>query len=262
MSQRIHETAIVSKDAAIGQEVEIGPYSIIGEGVTLKDNVKVGPHAVIEGDTVIGEGCRIFQFASIGSMSQDLKDTGGEGKLVVGSGNTFREFVTINCGTPDGGGMTTIGDNCFFMAYAHVAHDCRIGNFVVMANVATLAGHVTVEDFAGLGGLVAVHQFVKIGEHTFIGGGSMTSMDIAPYMKVSHGKGARAKVMGPNVIGLDRRGFTKESITAIKGAYKIIWRSNKMLNEALKEAEGEFGEVAEVKHLIDFIRSSERGLLR
>lgn len=262
MSAKIHDTAVVSKDAILGEGVEIGPYTIIGPGVELKDNIVVGPHAVIEGDTVIGEGCRIFQFASIGSMSQDLKDTGGSGKLRIGSGNRFREFVTINCGTPDGGGVTTIGDNCFFMAYAHVAHDCHIGNFVVMANVATLAGHVTVEDFVGLGGLVAVHQFVKIGSHTFVGGGSMTSMDIAPYMKVSHGKGARAKVMGPNTIGLERRGFSEESILAIKGAYRTIWRSNKILKDALKEVEGEFGEVEEVKHLVEFIRTSERGLLR
>ncbi len=262
MTQKIHETAIISKETEIGAGVEIGPYSIIGAGVTIKDNVKIGPHVVIEGETIVGEGCEIFQFASIGSMSQDLKDSDGGGKLIIGSGNKFREFVTVNLGTPDGGGVTVIGDNCFLMAYTHVAHDCQLGNGIVMANVATLAGHVTVEDFSIIGGLVAIHQFVRIGKYTFIGGGSMTAMDIAPYMKVTHGTGARAKIMGPNSIGLERRGFSEMAISSIKKAHKIIWRSKKMLKEALKEVEDEFGDVEEVKYLVDFIRSSERGILR
>lgn len=262
MSKEIHKTAIVSPGANLGDGVFIGPYSIVGEKVTLGKNVVLSSHVTIDGDTSLGDDCKVFPYASIGSKSQDLKDIGGGGKLIVGKGNTFREFVTMNSGTPDGGGVTQIGDNNFFMAYSHVAHDCRLGSFIVMANVATLAGHVTLEDHVILGGLVAVHQFVKIGKHAFIGGGTMVQMDIAPFMSVTHGIGRGAKLMGPNTIGLERRGFEPDVIKALKNAYKIIWRSKKMLEEALAEVESKFGDNEEVRYLIDFIRSSERGIAR
>jgi UDP-N-acetylglucosamine acyltransferase len=262
MSNEIHETAVVSPGANIGNGVVIGPYSIVGEKVTLGDGVVISSHVTIDGDTSLGDDCRVFPYASIGSKSQDLKDMSEGGKLIIGKGNTFREFVTINSGTPEGGGLTQIGDNNFFMAYTHVAHDCRLGNFIVMANVATLAGHVNIEDHVILGGLVAVHQFVKIGKHAFIGGGTMVQMDIAPFMSATHGIGRGAKLMGPNTIGLERRGFETDAIKALKNAYKIIWRSKKMLEDALSEVESNFGDNEEVRYLIDFIRSSERGIAR
>jgi UDP-N-acetylglucosamine acyltransferase len=262
MSNEVHETAVVSPGANIGNGVVIGPYSIVGEKVTLGDGVVISSHVTIDGDTSLGDDCRVFPYASIGSKSQDLKDMSEGGKLIIGKGNTFREFVTINSGTPEGGGLTQIGDNNFFMAYTHVAHDCRLGNFIVMANVATLAGHVNIEDHVILGGLVAVHQFVKIGKHAFIGGGTMVQMDIAPFMSATHGIGRGAKLMGPNTIGLERRGFETDAIKALKNAYKIIWRSKKMLEDALSEVESNFGDNEEVRYLIDFIRSSERGIAR
>ncbi len=262
MSNEIHKTAIVSPGASIGDGVVIGPYSIVGDKVTLAKGVVVSSHVTIDGDTSLGDDCRVFPYASIGSKSQDLKDKSEGGKLIIGKGNTFREFVTINSGTPEGGGLTQIGDNNFFMAYTHVAHDCRLGSFIVMANVATLAGHVTIEDHVILGGLIAVHQFVKIGKHAFIGGGTMVQMDIAPFMSATHDIGRGAKLMGPNTIGLERRGFDPDAIRALKSAYKIIWRSKKILKDALSEVEGKLGDSEDVRYLIEFIRSSERGIAR
>jgi UDP-N-acetylglucosamine acyltransferase len=262
MAHDIHETAVVSPGAKLGDAVSIGPYSVVGEKVVLGNNVTIGSHAVVQGNTSIGDNSTIFQFASIGAKSQDLKDTTEGGELVIGAGNTFREFVTINSGTPDGGGVTTIGDGNFFMAYTHVAHDCHIGSYNIMSNNATLAGHVTLEEFVILGGFVAVHQFVKIGKHAFIGGGTLVQMDIAPFMSATHSQKRGAQLMGPNVIGLERRGFTDEAIQSLKKTYKIIWRSKKLLTNALAEVETEFGNVEEVRYLVDFIRSSERGIIR
>jgi UDP-N-acetylglucosamine acyltransferase len=262
MKSTIHPTAIVSPGAQLGDGVNVGPYAIVGERVRLGDNVTIGPHAVIDGDTVLGEGCVVYCHASIGAKSQDLKDTGAGGKLVIGKACVFREFVTINTGTPDGGGVTSMGDRNFLMAYTHVAHDCHLGNNIVMANVATLAGHVTIEDFVGLGGLVAVHQFVKIGRNVFVGGGTVVPMDIAPFMKATHGNNPRARIIGLNTIGLERRGFKPETIDAIRRAYRIIWRSKKLRAEALEQAQAELGGVPEVAYLIDFIRSSVRGITR
>jgi UDP-N-acetylglucosamine acyltransferase len=262
MKSTIHPTAIVSPGAQLGDGVCIGPYAIVGERVRLGDNVSIGSHTVIEGDTVLGDGCVVYPHACIGAKSQDLKDSGTGGKLVIGKACVFREFVTVNTGTPDGGGVTSLGDGNFLMAYVHVAHDCHLGSNIVMANVATLAGHVTIEDFVGLGGLVAVHQFVRIGRNAFIGGGTMIPMDIAPFMKATHGDNPRARIIGLNTIGLERRGFTPETIEALKRAYRIIWRSKKLRAEALEQAEAELGGVPEVDYLLDFIRSSTRGIAR
>jgi UDP-N-acetylglucosamine acyltransferase len=262
MKSTIHSTAIVSPGAELGRDVTIGPYAIVGERVRLGDNVTIGPHSIIDGDTTIGDGCVVYAHASIGGKSQDLKDKGDGGRLVVGKGCVFREFVTVNTGTPEGGGVTTLGDGNFLMAYAHVAHDCHVGNNVVMANVATLAGHVTIEDFVGLGGLVAVHQFVKIGRNAFIGGGTMVPMDIAPFMKATHGNNPRAKIIGLNSIGLERRGFTPETIDALRRAYRIIWRSKQLLKDAVGKVRAELGGVPEVAYLLDFIGSSGRGITR
>lgn len=262
MKSTIHPTAIVAPGARLGDGVSIGPYAIIGERVRLGANVSIGTHAVIDGDTVFGDDCVVYPHAYIGAKSQDLKDKGAGGKLVIGKACVFREFCTINTGTPDGGGVTTIGDNNFFMAYTHVAHDCHLGNNIVMANVATLAGHVTIEDFVGLGGLVAVHQFVKIGRNVFVGGGTVVPMDIAPFMRAAHGDNPRARIIGLNSIGLERRGFTPETINSLKRAYKIIWRSKLLREEALRQTEAELGDVPEVAYLLGFIRSSARGITR
>jgi UDP-N-acetylglucosamine acyltransferase len=262
MKPSIHPTAIVAQGAKIGDGSQIGPYAIIGEKVSLGKNVTIGSHAIIDGQTEMGDDCRVFPHAYIGGKSQDLKDFSEGGRLVIGKGNTFREFVTINTGTPEGGGVTTIGDRNFLMAYAHIAHDCRLGNNVVMANVATLAGHVTVEDFVGLGGLVAVHQFTTVGKHAFIGGGTMIPMDIPPFMKATHGKNPRAKLIGLNIIGLERRGFSPETVNALKRAYRIIFRSKKLLKDAVDEVRAEFGNVPDVTYLIDFIGRSKRGITR
>jgi len=262
MKSTIHTTAIVSPGAQLGDGVNIGPYAIVGERVRLGSNVSIGSHAIIDGDTVLGDDCVVYPHASIGAKSQDLKDTGTGGKLVIGKRCVFREFVTINTGTPEGGGVTSMGDGNFLMAYAHVAHDCHLGNNIVMANVATLAGHVTIEDFVGLGGLVAVHQFVKIGRNVFVGGGTMVPMDIAPFMKATHGDNPRAHVIGLNTIGLERRGFKPETIEALRRAYKIIWRSKKLRADALRQTQEELGGVPEVAYLLDFIRSSARGITR
>jgi UDP-N-acetylglucosamine acyltransferase len=262
MKSTIHPTAVVSPGATVGDGARIGPYAIVGERVRLGNNVSIGSHAVIDGDTTLGDDCVVYPHACIGLKSQDLKDTGGGGKLVIGKACTFREFVTINAGTPDGGGVTTMGDRNFLMAYAHVAHDCHLGSNIVMANVATLAGHVTIEDFVGLGGLVAVHQFVKIGTNAFVGGGTMVPMDIAPYLKATHGDNPRAKIIGLNTIGLTRRGFPAATIDSIRKAYRIIWRSKRLLKDAIEEAQAELGDVPEVAYLLDFLRSSERGITR
>ncbi len=262
MKSTIHSTAIVSPGALIGDGVQIGPYAIVGERVRLGSNVTIGPHAVIDGDTTLGDDCVVYSHASIGSKSQDLKDTGTGGKLVIGKACVFREFVTVNTGTPEGGGVTSLGDRNFLMAYAHVAHDCHLGSNIVMANVATLAGHVTIEDFVGLGGLVAVHQFVRIGRNAFVGGGTMVPMDIAPFLKATHGDNPRARIIGLNTIGLTRRGFPPEVVDALRRAYRIVWRSKKLLKDALQEAQGELGDVPEVSYLLDFVRSSARGITR
>jgi UDP-N-acetylglucosamine acyltransferase len=262
MKSTIHSTAIVSPGAEIGDGVQIGPYAIVGERVRLGSNVTIGPHAVIDGDTALGDDCVVYSHASIGSKSQDLKDTGTGGKLVIGKACVFREFVTVNTGTPEGGGVTSLGDRNFLMAYAHVAHDCHLGSNIVMANVATLAGHVTIEDFVGLGGLVAVHQFVKIGRNAFVGGGTMVPMDIAPFLKATHGDNPRARIIGLNSIGLTRRGFSPEVVDALRRAYRIVWRSKKLLKDALREAQDELGDVPEVSYLLDFVRSSARGITR
>ena len=262
MTTEIHQTAIVSPEAKLGNGVQIGPYSIVGEGVTLGDNVSIGPHAVVEGNTAIGDNTIISQFASIGSPPQDAKGMRDNAKLVIGKDNIIREAVTINTGTKKGGGLTSIGDENLLMAYSHVAHDCRIGNNNIFANVVTLAGHVEVEDFTVIGGLVAIHQFVRIGRNSFIGGGVMTQKDIPPYIRVIQSMERGAKPMGLNTVGLSRRGFSEETMTALKRAYKIVWRSGLSVEEALEELKETLGDMEEVKVFSEFIQTSERGIVR
>ncbi|MBN1958117.1 MAG: acyl-ACP--UDP-N-acetylglucosamine O-acyltransferase [Desulfuromonadales bacterium] len=256
----IHQTAIIAPGAELDPSVSVGPYAVIGEHVRIGAGTTVGPHAVIEGYTEIGCDNQIFQFASIGAVPQDLKFHGEKSYLKIGDRNKIREFVTIHLGTEDGGGITTIGDDNLFMAYAHVAHDCIVKDHVILANAATLAGHVEVDSFAILGGLSAVHQFTRIGCHVMASGGSMIGQDVVPYAIV---QGDRAKPVGLNLTGLKRRGFSSAALANIKNMYKIVFRSNFKLEEAIEKISNEFDTHAdEVLTYIEFLQKSERGLAR
>lgn len=255
----IHPTAIVHEGAQVADNVEIGPYAIIGEHVSIGSGTTIGPHTVIEGWTEIGCDNRIFQFASIGAAPQDLKYRGEKALLKIGDRNTVREFATLHRGTADGGGETVVGNDNLFMAYSHVAHDCILGNQVILANGATLAGHVEVDDFAILGGLCAVHQFTRIGSHVMISGGSMVTQDVPPF---SIAQGDRAKTVGINQIGLKRRGFSDEAVRGIKQAYKLIFRSGLRTEEALEQIAKEIKDCPEVEKFSEFVRNSARGVAR
>jgi len=256
----IHSTAIIAPGAELDSTVSVGPYAVIGEYVKIGAGTTIGPHAVIEGRTEIGCDNQIFQFASIGAVPQDLKFSGEETSLTIGSRNRIREFVTIHLGTETGNGITTVGSDNLFMAYSHIAHDCIVKDYIVMANAATLAGHVEVDDYAILGGLSAVHQFARIGCHVMASGGSMIGQDIVPYSIV---QGDRARIVGLNLTGLKRRGFTSDTLSNIKKMYKLVFRSNLNLNEAIVQIEDQFdGSQEEVKTYLDFLKKSERGLAR
>ena len=255
----IHSTAIISPDAQLEEGVEIGPYVVIGSDVKIGKNTVIGPHTVIEDFTHIGESCHIFQFCSIGALPQDLKFSGEKTRVVIGDFNTIREFVTINRATSADIGVTIIGDHNLLMAYCHVAHNCKLGDRIVMANAATLAGHVHVEDNAIIGGLTGIHQFCRLGAHCMIGGVSAVVKDVPPYTMVS---GNHAKLFGLNLVGLKRRNFSEKTIKAIKDAYRIIFRSHLLLEAALKKAQDEVEDIPEVKHFIKFIKESERGVCR
>ncbi len=257
---RIHPTAIVSDDAQLAVDVEVGAYALIGPLVTIGAGTVVGPHTRIEGPTTIGERNQFYGHASIGGPPQDLKYHGERTELKIGNDNTFREFVTINRGTVGGGGLTTIDHHNFFMAYAHVAHDCHVGSHTVFANSATLAGHVEVGDYATIGAFSAVHQFCRVGEHAFIGGGTMCTQDVLPYAKTVSPRDNQS--FGINTIGLERKGVSKESIEALQRAYRILVRSHMKLDEALPKIEAELGSHREVRYLLDFVRASKRGFIR
>jgi UDP-N-acetylglucosamine acyltransferase len=259
MKTKIHPTAIIDPKAEIDANVEIGPFCIIKAGVRIRKGAKLLSNVTVEGTTVIGENCVIYPFSSIGFPPQDVKYKGEDTRLVIGSGNIIREYASIHRASVGGDGATTIGDNSFFMAYVHVAHDCVIGSNVIMTNAATLAGHVVIEDFAYIGGLVAVHQFTRIGRYAMVGGFSGIGQDIPPYMIAS---GARAKLFGPNTIGLQRRGFTEKTINEIKKAYRILFREKRTLKDALKQVREEFHSSREIMHLIEFIEKNKRGICR
>jgi len=258
-SQKIDATAIVSSKAIIHEEVTIGPYSIIGEDVEIASGTVVGPHTMIQGPTKIGSGCTFTGYASIGTPPQDLKYKGEKTILEMGDNNLVREFVTINRGTGHGGGITRVGSNNLLMTNVHIAHDCQVGDNVVMSNLATLAGHVHIGDNAIIGGMSVFHQFTKIGAYCFIGGGSGVTMDVIPYAKAA---GKRVMIMGPNVIGLKRKGFTDKEIDAINDSYRILFRKKLMLIDALKVLEEKYGDEPVVIRIIDFIKTSTRGITR
>jgi UDP-N-acetylglucosamine acyltransferase len=257
---QIDPTAIISSEARLAGDVVIGAYTIVGAGVTIESGCNIGPHVRIDGPTRIGERNVFVGSASVGTPPQDLKYRGEKTELVIGNDNTFREFVTLNRGTAGGGGITTIGSHNFFMAYAHVAHDCHVGSRTIFANNATLAGHVEVGDNAQVGAFSAVHQFCRVGEHAFIGGGSMCTQDVLPFVKTV---GSRPpKTYGVNTIGLERKGLPKETIEALNRAYRLLIRSKLPLETALQRIETEHGLYPEVRYLVEFVRESKRGFIR
>ncbi len=255
----IHKTAIVDKTARIGDGVSIGPYCIVGAQVTLEEGVVLKPHVVVDGRTTVGAGTHIYPFASIGLPPQDLKYAGEESRLVIGRNNVIREYVTMNPGTAGGGMETRIGDGGLYMIGAHVAHDCTVGNNVIMVNNATLGGHVVVGDFAVIGGLAAIHQFVRIGAHAMIGGLSGVEHDVIPFGTVT---GERASLSGLNIVGMKRRGFDRDTIHGIRAAYKGLFEKDGTLEDRLDKVARDHADNAVVQQVAAFMRDeSKRGLV-
>lgn len=255
----IDKHAIIDPSARIGENVHIGPWTLIGPDVIIEEGSWIGPHVVIRGPTRIGRENKIYQFATIGEDSPDKKYAGESTRLEIGDRNIFRECCTVHRGTVQGGGVTKIGNDNLFMAYTHVAHDCTVGNQVVFANNASIAGHVNVGDYACLGGMVGVHQFCAIGAHSFAAGGAIIVKDVPPFVMVS---GHPAEAHGLNTVGLERRGYTTEAITALKRAYKIVFRRSLTLQEAIAELKTMTLETPEIHYLVDFLSTSTRGIVR
>src|SRR5215475_1234036 len=256
----IHSTAIVDANAKIHPSCKLGPYCVIGPNVEIGEGCHLVSHVAIEGPTKIGKDNGIFPFAAIGMAPQDLTYAGEPTRLEIGDSNEIREYVTINRGTVKGGGLTKVGDHNLIMAYTHIAHDCRIGSHIIMANAATLGGHVTVEDWANVGALCPIHHFVRIGTHSIIGGGSTITRDVLPFSKTSAERGTHA--YGLNSIGLERRGFTKERIKKLHHAYKVLLASKLNTTQALDKLKGEKDRGEDVDQLIQFIEASERGVIK
>ena len=254
-----HPTALIHPNAKLADDVEIGAYSIIGEHVEIGAGTVVGPHVVIEGHTRIGQHNRIFQFSSLGAAPQDKKYADEPTRLEIGDHNTIREFCTFNLGTAQDAGVTRVGDHNWMMAYVHLAHDCQVGNHTIFANNAQLAGHVHVGDYAILGGFTVVHQFVKIGAHIITGMGSILLQDVPTYVLAS---GNPCAPHGINSEGLKRRGFSSASIMAIKRAYKTLYKSGMGLEEAKLVIQSHLSEHVELQPLVDFLASSNRGIVR
>lgn len=249
----IHPTAIVAPEATIAASAFIGPYCVIGAHATIGENVRLISHVCVDGYTSIGSGCTIYPFASLGSAPQDLKYHGEPSRLVIGERNVIREYVTMNPGTEGGGMLTQVGDDCLFMVGAHVAHDCKVGNRVIMANNATLAGHVQVGEQVVIGGLAAVHQFVRIGKHAIIGGMSGVEHDVIPYGSVM---GERASLAGLNLTGLKRRGFDREAIHALRAAYRQLFEHDEgTLAERAEQVRKYFSESEAVRDMIGFVQA-------
>jgi len=254
----IHPSAFVSEKAQIGNNVTIGHCALIEEDVVIGDGCTIGAFASIQRYTRMGCGNVVHSYALVGGIPQDLKYNGEVSRLEIGDNNRIREFSTLHRGTEGGGGVTRIGSNNLLMAYCHVAHDCVLGNSIVMSNNATLAGHVAVEDHAIIGGLSAVHQFARVGEHSFVGGMTGISQDLPPYMLVT---GNRAGIHGPNVVGLRRMGASSATVTALRQAFRILWLMGIPRQEALLQVEAEFADIPEVLKLAAFVRNSPRGVL-
>ena len=255
---RIHPTAVIDPGAQIGEGCEIGPYCVIGANVELGEGCQLQHHVSLAGPARFGKGNIFFPFSTLGQRTQDLKYTGEPTHLSVGDGNTFREFVTVHRGTAPGT-ITRIGNRGYFLAYVHIAHDCVVGDEVIFSNNGTLAGHVEVGDFAILGGLTAVHQFCRIGAHAMTGGCSKIVQDVPPYMLAD---GNPAKVRSYNKVGMERRGFNEQTVRCIKEAYRIIYRSGLNLQQAVEQIRSDLPELPEIAHLLAFLTSSPRGIIR
>ncbi|MBQ7721627.1 MAG: acyl-ACP--UDP-N-acetylglucosamine O-acyltransferase [Kiritimatiellae bacterium] len=252
----IHPTAIVNPAAKLDETVEVGPYAIIGEHVTIGAGTVVQAHAFIDGHTTIGRNCKIFPFACVGMPTQDLKYDGGTTYVDVGDGTTLREFSTVHCGTKDGE-VTRVGKGCLIMAYCHVAHGCVVGDGVIMSNAAMLAGEAIVEDKVTIAGLVGVHQFVRIGTMAMVSAPRLTK-DVPPYMLVARDP---AEAISPNLVGLQRRGVSAEAISAIKHAFKLLYKSDLNHHQAIERIRAELPDIPELRHLCEFIEKSERGVV-
>ncbi len=258
----IHPTAVIDKEAELDSSVSVGPYAIINGKVQIDAGTTIAAHAVVSGPTKIGKNNTISSFTTVGGDPQDLKYDGEPTELIIGDGNRIREYASIHRGTVQGGGKTVIGDKNLLMSYIHIAHDCIIGNGVIMSNVATMAGHVEVDDCATIGGLVAVHQFARIGKYSYIGGVSGINLDVPPFVIIT-GTRNRTRISGINKVGLRRRGFTRETIAQIDTAYRIIFRSpDLLLKDALNLAKEKVTNCPEVDDLVEFFEKSERGVVR
>lgn len=255
----IHPTAVVERGAELDPSCTVDAYAVIGPRVKLGPRTRVGPHAVLQGDTRLGADNVVFQFASVGAVPQDLKYAGEPTRLEIGDGNTIREFATLHLGTAAGGGVTRVGSHCLFMAYSHVAHDCQVSDHVILANCASLGGHVTVEDGAIFGGLSAVHQFSRVGRLAFVSGGAMVTMDVPPFCTA---QGDRAQLTGLNTVGMTRAGLDDAAVRRVKSAYKILFRSKLGLREAIAKVKAEHGGHPEIDHFVGFVEGSERGIAR
>lgn len=258
MASNIHPTAIIGPEVRLGNNVSVGPYSVIGGNATIGDGAVIGVHCLVEGRTTLGKGCRLYTGAVIGSCPQDKKhNTTDPVFLNIGDNNIFREYVTVNPGTVEGGGTTGIGHNNLFMACSHVAHDCHIGSDCVLANYVGLSGHVTIEDRAVIGGLSGVHQFARVGHMSIIGGCSKVNQDVPPYSMVD---GNPATLRGLNVIGIKRANIASATALALRRAFKVLFNSGLAMGNAIAQVEEQMGEVAEVQRLLAFIRNSKRGI--
>lgn len=256
---QIHPTAIIDPSAELGEDVIVGPYSIIKGDTVIGPRTTIGSHVVIDQYVTVGPDCTIFQYASVGAAPQDLKFHGEKTYLKIGRGTVIREFVTINRGTGIGGGITELGEENYLMAYAHVAHDCRIGRRVILANNSTLAGHIVLGDYVTVGGLVAIHQFVRVGDYAYIGGKSAVVKDVPPFVIAA---GDRAQLHGLNKVGLQRHNFPPATLAALKKAYRIVFRIGLTSTEAVERVRAEVDQYPEVIAFIDFINSSSRGVTR
>lgn len=255
----IHPTAIIHPGARLGANVSVGAYSLVGEHVEIGDNTWIGPHVILEGHLRLGRDNRVFQFSSLGGEPQDMKYRGEPTRVEIGDRNTIREYCTINAGTAQDAGVTRLGDDNWIMGYVHIAHDCQIGNNVILASNAQIAGHCHLGDWVILGGMTGVHQFVHIGAHAMTGGGTILFQDVPPYVMAS---GSPAKTFGINTEGLRRRGFSDEGIAALRRAYKTIYRNGLSLAEAIGELAGQQDKNPELKILVDFLQHAKRGILR
>lgn len=254
----LHPTAVIDPGAELGRDVEVGPYAVIGAHVRVGAGTTIGAHAIVDGYTTLGEKCRVFPGAAVGLEPQDLKFAGERTYLRIGDRTVIREFATLNVATsPEE--ATVVGTDCLLMAYSHVAHNCTVGNHVIMANSANLAGHVVVEDYVTVGGVTAVHQFARMGCHSFIGGGSRIPQDVAPYTLVA---GNPVRLAGLNLIGLKRRGFDAETLEALELAFRFVFRSKLLVGDALAMARDQVPQLPEVVRFLDFVEQSRRGITR